>query len=49
MTAEEFGYPDIQKQVKQTLKDTSVVNSTRWKVYDVLCNMVYQLNVVQVL
>jgi len=38
MTAEEFGYPDIQKQVKQTLKDTSVVNSTRWKVYDVLCN-----------
>lgn len=38
MTAEEFGYPDIQKQVKQTLKDTSVVNSTRWEVYDVLCN-----------
>jgi len=38
MTAEEFGYPDIQKQVKQILKDTSVVNSTRWKVYDVLCN-----------
>jgi len=38
MTAEEFGYPDIQKQVKQTLKDVSVVNSTRWKVYDVLCN-----------
>jgi 5-methylcytosine-specific restriction endonuclease McrA len=38
MTAEEFGYPDIQKQVKQTLKDTSVVNSTRWKVYDILCN-----------
>lgn len=38
MTAEEFGYSDIQKQVKQTLKDVSVVNSTRWKVYDVLCN-----------
>lgn len=33
-TAEEFGYPDIQKQVKQLLKDTSVVNSTRWKVYE---------------
>jgi len=38
MTAEEFGYPDIQKQVKPTLKDASVVNSTRWKVYDVLRN-----------
>lgn len=38
MTAEEFGYPDIQKQVKQTLKDTSVVNSTRWKVYNLLYN-----------
>lgn len=38
MTAEEFGYQEVQKQVKQTLKDASVVNSTRWKVYDVLCN-----------
>jgi len=38
MTAEEFGYPDIQKQVKPTLKDASVINYTRWKVYDVLCN-----------
>lgn len=38
MTAEEFGYPDIQKQVKQTLKDSSVVNSTRWKVYNLLYN-----------
>jgi len=38
MTAEEFGYPNIQKQVKQSLKDSSIINSTRWKVYDVLCN-----------
>ena len=38
MTAEEFGYPNVQRQVKQSLKDSSVVNSTRWKVYDVLCN-----------
>lgn len=38
MTAEEFGYPDIQKKVKQSLKDSSIVNSTRWKVYDVLCD-----------
>lgn len=37
LTAEEFGYPEIQKQVKKTLKDTAVVNSTRWKVYNVLC------------
>jgi len=36
MTAEEFGYPDIQKQVKKTLKDVAVVNATRWKVYEVL-------------
>jgi hypothetical protein len=38
MTAEEFGYPDTQKQVKPTLKDASVINYTRWKVYDVLRN-----------
>lgn len=37
LTAEEFGYPKIQKQVKQSLKDCAVVNSTRWKVYDILC------------
>lgn len=36
LTAEEFGYPEVQRQVKETLKDASVVNSTRWKVYDVL-------------
>jgi len=38
MTAEEFGYPDIQKQVKKSLKDSALVNSTRWKVYEVLKN-----------
>nr|WP_241738724.1 RNA-guided endonuclease IscB [Anoxybacillus flavithermus] len=35
-TAEEFGYPHIQEMVKKTLKDASVVNATRWKVYEVL-------------
>lgn len=35
-TAEEFGYPHIQKQVKKSLKDASVINATRWKVYNVL-------------
>lgn len=28
-TAEEFGYPDIQEQVEDTLKDASAVNCTR--------------------
>jgi len=35
-TAEEFGYPHIQKQVKESLKDASAINSTRWKAYEVL-------------
>jgi len=38
LTAEEFGYPEIQKQVKKTLKDCAVINATRWKIYDVLYN-----------
>lgn len=36
MTAEEFGYPNIQKQCAETLKDAAVVNATRWKVYETL-------------
>jgi 5-methylcytosine-specific restriction endonuclease McrA len=36
MTAEEFGYTDIQKQVKTALKDSAIINATRWKVYDAL-------------
>lgn len=35
-TAEEFGFPDIQKQAKKTLKDCAVINATRWKVYEIL-------------
>ncbi len=35
-TAEEFGYPHIQEMVKETLKDASAVNTTRWKMYEVL-------------
>ncbi len=35
-TAEEFGYAEIQKLVKEPLKDCSLVNSTRWKIYEVL-------------
>jgi len=37
-TPEEFGYPDIQKQMKQTLRDSALINVTRWKVYEVLKN-----------
>ncbi|MHC4395636.1 MAG: RNA-guided endonuclease IscB [Planctomycetota bacterium] len=33
MTAGEFGYPEVQEQAKKTLKDASVVNSTRYEVY----------------
>lgn len=35
-TAKEFGYPNIQNQAKQSLRDCALVNSTRWKVYEVL-------------
>ncbi len=35
-TAEEFGYPNIQKQVKKPLRDSALVNTTRWKVYEAL-------------
>lgn len=37
-TAEEFGYRNIQKQVKRTLKDCAILNATRWKIYNILCN-----------
>lgn len=35
-TAEEFGHPNIQRQVKKTLKDAALINTTRWKVYKIL-------------
>ncbi len=39
LTAEEFGYPDIQNQAKNSLKDAALVTATRWKVYNVLVNI----------
>ena len=36
MTAEEFGHPEIQEQVKKPLRDAAIVTATRWRVYDVL-------------
>jgi 5-methylcytosine-specific restriction endonuclease McrA len=35
-TAEEFGYSEVQKQVKRHLKDAAILNATRWKVYEKL-------------
>lgn len=35
-TAEEFGYPEIQAQVEESLRDAAVINATRWHVYHVL-------------
>ncbi|HRF94864.1 MAG TPA: hypothetical protein PLZ51_06715, partial [Aggregatilineales bacterium] len=35
-TAEEFGHPHVQKLAKQSLKDASAVNATRWKLYETL-------------
>ena len=32
-TAEEFGYPQIQAQAKQPLRDAAAVNATRWALY----------------
>jgi 5-methylcytosine-specific restriction endonuclease McrA len=33
LTAEEFGYPDIQAQAKRPLRDVAAVNVTRWALY----------------
>jgi 5-methylcytosine-specific restriction endonuclease McrA len=35
-TADEFGYPQIQRQAKLSLKDAAAVNTTRWKLYSCL-------------
>jgi 5-methylcytosine-specific restriction endonuclease McrA len=36
MTAEEFGYPDIQTQAKKSLKETAAINNIRWKIVETL-------------
>ena len=41
-TAAEFGYPEIQKQAKQSLKATAFMNNIRWKLVNLLnCNWTY--------
>ena len=34
LTAEEFGFPDIQSRAKKPLKDAAAVNSTRWAFFE---------------
>jgi 5-methylcytosine-specific restriction endonuclease McrA len=38
-TAEEFGFPWLQVQARQPLKDTAAVNSTRWTLYQSLLSL----------
>ena len=33
-TAEEFGYPEVQKQAKKPLRDAAMMNATRWKLFE---------------
>lgn len=33
LTAEEFGYPEIQAQAKKPLKDATMMNATRWALF----------------
>lgn len=36
-TAEEFGYPEIQKKAKQSLKSAAAMTATRWEIWERLC------------
>jgi 5-methylcytosine-specific restriction endonuclease McrA len=41
-TAEEFGYPDVQKQAKESLKAAAFMNTIRWKLVNLLnCEHTY--------
>lgn len=39
LTAEEFGYQEVQKQAKKTLRDAAMMNATRWTLYSRLKEM----------
>lgn len=42
LTAEEFGYPQVQKQAKETLRAAAFMNNIRWKLVNLLnCNWTY--------
>lgn len=34
MTAEEFGYPEIQAQARKPLRDAAMMNATRWRLFE---------------
>ena len=34
MTAEEFGFPDIQAQARKPLRDAAMMNATRWRLFE---------------
>ncbi len=34
LTAKEFGFPEVQGQAKEPLKDATAVNAARWAIYD---------------
>lgn len=36
LTAIEYGHPEVQTKAKISLKDSAIVNATRWKVYELL-------------
>lgn len=36
LTAIEYGHPEVQTKANTSLKDSAIVNATRWKVYEVL-------------
>jgi len=38
LTAEEFGYPQVQKQARESLKDAAMMNAARWTLYTQLKN-----------
>ncbi len=38
LTAEEFGYPEVQTKAKRPMKDEAMLNATRWKLYNQLKN-----------
>ena len=33
LTAEEFGHPEVQAQIRRPLRDAAAVNATRWELY----------------
>ncbi len=43
-TAEEFGFPDIQKEAEKSLKSAAYMNSTRWALYNIFTGKGYEVD-----